>query len=967
MVNVLRLRLDLIDDDRLCVQVQALPLGQFSFETALAPLAARFEDPVSKEGAKEQGRLVSHLLFGIHRNRFQSLLAEACKGSQQPSLCVESRIGSLLTLPWEFLEASPGTMLLSDNRVPVYRSLGEPSLPRISERPRLLVVSANPATSRFNKLVEADSEVSEVASRMREHAQVRTLRGATAESLLLELQDFKPHLFHFVGHGSAEGLVLEGEERGRELLLPFAELGKALHDAGVILANLSCCSLASCAETLLSAGVPAVLIGSGQIEDSAHRALVFRFYEAFGAGERIDRALAHAQWHVHDFDSMWRARLFLRGEPFSIGRKQEWSPDIFLGRQEELSELRRLLLQECAPLASVVGIGGTGKTTLVREFISLAGSAFDKVVFLDCGAFVSSDQVLSALSKEFDLGPSDDIKTELEGQRVLVCLDSLEGVVATSCSGLADLTGLGIQLLISSRIGLSEHGEQVLSLGGLADPESGEDLFGRWCRKLGVGEVDRDVAKELVRLVDGHPLALIVAAGRLENMSPSDLLDIMRRSLHGPLPDVQRLIDQALAMIETDERRLLQRLSSFVGWFSLRDAAQVLDRDLIDLADAVASLKRRGLVVGTSGQSLVKILDPIREGLASIPLSEMESVEAFEDQSRFRTVFLEHARVIGSLLEESRWGEARDLLWLHLPNFRRAVSICFERRDWNSILTFVSCLHRFLFELGVWPDFELLLEAGTRAAEETEDVEATARLLGLKGAWEARTGRYAECYRTWESRAEFAGASGLLRHEIDALLDLGAQYEQDSNFKGASQALRDAHELSRGLEDSSTRSNVQVILARHCQRIGNSDEALRLIASATKLADSSNEDIVVRVFLNISRYYRDQDAMSEAERFLHKALSFAIRSEHPYILSTLLLDGLKLKSILDDAQLIGAFCAALTVVEQKVRSRLYGEAMKRTHNLKLADANLDLIVDNLVQQPLQLSLNIILERMARRH
>ncbi|MEU1285534.1 regulator [Kitasatospora sp. NPDC005856] len=299
----------------------------------------------------------------------------------------------------------------------------------------------------------------------------------------------------------------------------------------------------------------------------------------------------------------------------------------FVGRQEELAALAALL--SSARLVTVTGPGGVGKSRLALRAAARAAGAFPDGTWLVDVAPVQDrlllgHAVLEALHLTDDTArPPLDVLTErLAGRRVLLVLDGCEHLVE-ACAELADalLRALpGLRLLITSRTALRASGEHLLPVAPLpvgparpgALPDALPDavrLFAERARAVlpsfEVTEANAEAVALLCRRLDGIPLALELAAGRLRALSVEQVtarLDDRFRLLTGgsrtALPRHQTLrttIGWSHELCTVQERLLWARLSVFAGGFDLEAAEYVCAgegieaEEVLDLLDELVA------------------------------------------------------------------------------------------------------------------------------------------------------------------------------------------------------------------------------------------------------------------------------------------------------------------------------------------------------------------------------------------
>jgi len=131
---------------------------------------------------------------------------------------------------------------------------------------------------------------------------------------------------------------------------------------------------------------------------------------------------------------------------------------------------------------------------------------------------------------------------------------------------------------------------------------------------------------EICRRLDGIPLAIELAAARVETLGVAALAARLReglalsggaRNLPARQQTVQATIRWSYDLLEEDQRRVLQRLSLFVGGFTLAAAESVSGAGGIaasDVADLVSSLVDKSLLNVARSESYVRfgLLDSVR-------------------------------------------------------------------------------------------------------------------------------------------------------------------------------------------------------------------------------------------------------------------------------------------------------------------------------------------------------------------
>ena len=161
-----------------------------------------------------------------------------------------------------------------------------------AEQVNVLFVLSNPRGSdslRLNTEMRAIEEALRL-SRQRERISSRTLPAATADDLRRALLDKPYQIVHLAGHGAPHGFLLENAQ-GQPHMVSQEALARQF---GNYRQTLRCVLLNACYSLRIgqgiALGIPYVIAMSGAVYDQAAIEFSRGFYDAFGAGEDIERA-----------------------------------------------------------------------------------------------------------------------------------------------------------------------------------------------------------------------------------------------------------------------------------------------------------------------------------------------------------------------------------------------------------------------------------------------------------------------------------------------------------------------------------------------------------------------------------------------------------------------------------------------------------------------------------------------------
>jgi predicted ATPase len=274
----------------------------------------------------------------------------------------------------------------------------------------------------------------------------------------------------------------------------------------------------------------------------------------------------------------------------------------------------------------------------------------------------------------------------LRPKDLLVVLDNCEhllGAVVELVRALEERCP-GLVVLSTSREGLGIAGERIVAVQSLGLPHSGDRdtvLSSDAARLLveramavksdfEVTDANAAAVAEVVRRLDGIPLALELAAARIPVLSPAQLaqrLDQRFRVLAGGErgaierhATLRAAIDWSYDLLATDEQHVLARLSVFAGGCTLEAAEAVCSGAGIDEAqvlDLLSALVARSLVVAEdvpSGERRYRLLETIRQ-YAEEKVDDAERAELRDRHADCYVAFAERADEGMRGPEQLRW------------------------------------------------------------------------------------------------------------------------------------------------------------------------------------------------------------------------------------------------------------------------------------------------------------------------
>jgi WD40 repeat protein/DNA-binding SARP family transcriptional activator len=307
---------------------------------------------------------------------------------------------------------------------------------------------------------------------------------------------------------------------------------------------------------------------------------------------------------------------------------QEWSevPEIghLYGRERELAQLERWLVQDGCQLVAVLGMGGVGKTTLTAAATKVTARQFDVVIWRSLLNAPPLDELLRGVLQVLSRQRLTDMPVELDAQLALLLeymrerccllvLDNFESVLQPDQPGQVRPGYAGYDQLIRS---MAERRHQscllmtsrerpqalalwekdtplvfTLPLGGL-DVAAGQAML----TARGLSSTDIQ-ASGLVERYSGNPLALKLVAQTVQDLFENDIASFL--ATEAPIfDDIRTVLDEQFARLSRLEQEILI-------WLAIERepvSVQVLRDNLVApgppraLLEALRGLRRRSLI-----------------------------------------------------------------------------------------------------------------------------------------------------------------------------------------------------------------------------------------------------------------------------------------------------------------------------------------------------------------------------------
>ena len=289
----------------------------------------------------------------------------------------------------------------------------------------------------------------------------------------------------------------------------------------------------------------------------------------------------------------------------------------FIGREAEIIELEELL--KAHQLVTLTGVGGVGKTRLALEVAGRLADTFRDGVFVielaavgDPAAVPDAVSAVLGITQQAGLSLAASVAAALEGRSRLLVFDNCEHVLDAAADMIEAILAHSatVKILATSREGLRASDEQLWPVPSLDVQSSAATLFTERAHSVAPAAsltgADAGVV-EICRRLDGIPLAIELAASRMQSMTVTELrdrLDDRFRLLVGSRRGLERhqtlrhAVQWSYDLLDTDEKTLLNRCAVFAGGFDLPGACAVMcSGDDLTTLDVLDALVRKSLLV----------------------------------------------------------------------------------------------------------------------------------------------------------------------------------------------------------------------------------------------------------------------------------------------------------------------------------------------------------------------------------
>ncbi len=742
-----------------------------------------------------------------------------------------------------------------------------------------------------------------------------------------------------------EGCLAFEDELGADRLIRGEELSELLSKHSIPVVVLNACqsgmldaaaetAFASVAASLLQAGTRSVVAMAYSLMVSGAQEFLPAFYRGFFKSGDVSTGMRSGRAHMHkekgrvcvrgrfDLEDWLVPVLYQRREaglPFAAEFRQAERekaqvlelggdlPNAFVGRDGAILQLERAMRRPETGLL-IHGLGGVGKTTLAKGFVRWLAQTegLDGCLWFTLQEIRSAEYILNRLGEPFFESKITLLKAEqkiallakaFEARRFVIVWDNFEiasGTIGTEAhlqendrellkTLLAALRGGQTKVVITSRS--EEHWlapeRSLLSLVGLHGEE-------RWsyCEEI-LSDLEMDVdrcdpeLKELMDVLEGHPLSMRVILPELNERRAGDLLATLRSvdqgdataKLHATLGFAEEALDESL-------RRLLVPLALHERCVDGNLLQMMADQIQPPLSRAQTDTLLRTLSAAGLLRKLAPATFEMHPALTGfLRASTLQATDASVRRSWTRSF----ANIFGRLadtLAPRPFHEQRLYVYLHSANFLGAA----EAAERLEIIEHAAALRQVL---GIFAQRQQLY---SEAAKQYEKYAALLRWLGKE---KDEAGAYHQLGTVAQERCDLFAAENWYKESLKINERIGNEHGAAVTYHQFGRIAEDRGDLDAAEKwylrsiDVKERLGIEHGVAVTCHQLGriaenrrDFDTARRWYQKALNIFEKiGNEHQAAACRRQLGRIAQERRDFAAAERLCRQALNIELADD----------------------------------------------------------------------------------------
>ncbi len=577
-------------------------------------------------------------------------------------------------------------------------------------------------------------------------------------------------------------------------------------------------------------------------------------------------------------------------------------------------------------LITFLGTGGTGKTRLAQKYgwdslLRWPGGVW----FCEVSEARTETGVARAVASSLGvpLGRQDPIPQlgeAIAGRgRCLIILDNFEQVVDTAESTLGRWLAQApeARFLVTSRQRLQLEDETVHQVAPLDPLTRGVELFEvrAWGHRPGfmVDPSNQKQIQEIVKTLDGLPLAIEMAASRLRGMNPTELeagladrFRILSGTKEGRHATLQATLDWSWDLLSALEQSIVAQLSVFEGGFNLEAAEAVAvaapEKDVLVL-DVLQSLVdkswlRTKAVMGAPRFEMFATVQeytstklraqPDDTGSSADERSSATHASRTSDASRTTdTSPKTHASRVearhGTHYAQMGTTEAIENLSLHggttklkalnleLDNCVAACRRALSRGDEAAAVGTYLAAASVLRNTG---PFHLSLELGRRVLSATHEPDGNARVLTALATATLYCGEMEESRNYFDAALAIHRAQGDRQHEGRVLGNLATLSRVQSQLEDARRLYEESLAIHRDIGDRHGEAIVLANLGNFENEQGRTEPAVEFYSVALAINREVGDRVAEAMALNnLGLVHQSEGRLDTSRKYYEEALT----------------------------------------------------------------------------------------------
>lgn len=594
----------------------------------------------------------------------------------------------------------------------------------------------------------------------------------------------------------------------------------------------------------------------------------------------------------------------------------EWTTDL-VGQEALRDQLSKQLVSGDSHLVTLTAPSGMGKTRLMLETALEQSYLFrDGIWLLPNSGTDDMDGIAASLGDMMQLGMSakasafDQLCEHLSNKQALIAIDGIDSRKANMSAALSQLNGCAPEVVClttgQSRMGLASERPFTVSplnylptlSGGTLDSRvptenllalesvqlftaCAEQIVPTWSRLLSDESAVRATGT-LCAYTAGNPLAIELAATRLQTMSPADiqrsLISTAPSLLRGeqaespdlPLPEsLQSLVAWSIGLLSTREAHLLQSLANFQERFTPEQARAIAAEE--EAETLLETLRTHSLLQRwrTGSRTFYRLPDPVSQFINSQLQPETRATVS----RRFVAYFGQMAQDLAPQMEDRRQLEAMRELETNLPHLRMAMETGATTGQWRTVGQIGLSIYRFLSLRGHWQECQERLRIARDAFAKIE-ADALTHQTELTLA------------RCLSSQAEYSEASEILfrlhdlfdqEKDLDGIAEtergLGVLAQFQGNYQVAVPSLEKALHYYRSVDNGLRAAECRYNLGYLAWQTNDYDRAnLYLTASVTTFRERGERYRLGSGLAVLGNLALEQQRLAEARAYFEESL-----------------------------------------------------------------------------------------------